>query len=310
MHQKEAHTAEHIFVGSLQRLVSNIFVRKVEHRDSLNKIYIKCQELSLDSIHEAELMANKIIEEGRRVKEHNFQSLEEARKMFPQMRAYEERISGSVRVIEIDGYDYAACAREHTQSTSECGLFIITRVSREQDEHEIEFVVGEAAKLSAIDMSMRCIKVARELGASMNTLEATAKNLREDLDGYKKKLVQITEQLVDNVTPKNSDGKLVYAKVFDMLDDSTIMKKAGEIIKQPNTLVAFANIGDSGIIVLACNDKLQINCDSILKSALSRFGGKGGGKLNFATGSVPKDKVHDIFDTLLKDLHDQILNHL
>ena len=303
MHPKEAHTAEHIFVGSLQRLVSNIFVRKVEHKDSVNKIYIKCPELSLDSIHEAELMANKIMGEGRRIKEHNFQSLEEARKMFPEMRAYEERISGNVRVIEIDGYDYAACAREHTQNTSECGLFIITRVSREQDEHEIEFVVGEAAKLSAIDMSMRCIKVARELGASMNTLEATAKNLREDLDGYKKKLVQITEQLVDSVTPKNSDGKLVYAKVFDMLDDSTLMKKVREIIKQPNTLVAFANTNDSGIIVLACNDKLPTNCNSALKSILGKFEGKGGGKTNFATGSIPKDKIHEAFNALLKDLN-------
>ena len=310
MHPKEAHTAEHIFVGSLQRLVSNIFVRKVEHKDSLNKIYIKCTELSLDSIHEAELMANKIIGEGRRVKELNFQSLEEARKMFPQMRAYEERISGNVRVIEIDGYDYAACAREHTQNTSECGLFIITRVSREQDEHEIEFVVGEAAKLSAIDMSMRCIKVARELGASMNTLEATAKNLREDLDAYKKKLVQITEKLVDDVTPKNSDDKLVYAKVFDMLDNSTLMKRAGEIIKKLDTIVIFINANDKGTVLLACNDKLQINCNSILKSALSRFGGKGGGKPNFATGSVSNDKVHDIFDALLKDLNDQILTHL
>lgn len=303
MDPKEAHTAEHIFVGSLQRSVSNIFVRKVEHRDSVNKIYIKCPELSLDSIHEAELMANKIIGEGRRVKEHNFQSLEEARKMFPQMRAYEERISGSVRVIEIDGYDYAACAREHTQNTSECGLFIVTRVSREQNEHEIEFVVGEAAKLSAIDMSMRCIKVARELGASMNTLEATAKNLRDDLDGYKKKLVQITEQLVDNVNAKDSRGKLVYAKVFDMLDDSTLMKKAGEIIKQPNTLVAFANTNDKGIIILACNDKLPINCSSALKSILDKFEGKGGGKTNFATGSIPKDKIHQAFNGMLKDLN-------
>ncbi len=128
MRSKEAHTAEHIFMGSLQKLVNDIFVRKVEHDDSVNRVYMKCQELSLDSIHEAELMANKIIGEGRKVKEHNFQSIEEARKVFPQMRAYEERISGSVRVIEIDGYDYAACAREHTENTSKCEFFLVTHV--------------------------------------------------------------------------------------------------------------------------------------------------------------------------------------
>ena len=303
MHSKEAHTAEHIFVGSLQKIVSNIFVRKVEHKDSLNKVYIKCQELSLDAIHEAELMANKIIGEGRKVKEHNFESIEDARKSFPQMRAYEERISGNVRVIEIDGYDYAACAREHTENTDECGFFIVTHVSREQDEHEIEFVVGEQAKLSAIEMSMKCIGVARELGASMNTLEATARNLKDDLDRYKRRLNQITEQLVDKVVPQSKGDKLVYANVFDMLDDSVLMKKAGEIIKNPDTIVIFINASNNGTVLLACNDKLPINCSSILKSVLSKFEGKGGGKPSFATGSVPKDKICETFDALLKELN-------
>ena len=303
MHSKEAHTAEHIFVGSLQKLVNNIFVRKVEHGDSVNKVYIKCQELSLDNIREAELMANKIIGEARKVKQHNFQSIEDARKVFPQMRAYEERISGNVRVIEIDGYDYAACAREHTESTRECELFIITHVSREKDEHEVEFVVGEQAKLSAIEMSMKCINVARELGASMKTLESTAKNLKNDLDVYRKRLNQITEQLVDKIVPQKKGDKLLYTGIFEMLDDSVLIKKAGEIITRSDTVVVFINANSNGTVLLACNDSLQIDCNSVLKSALSKFQGKGGGKPNFATGSVPRDKIHETFDALLKELN-------
>ncbi len=303
MHSKEAHTAEHIFVGSLQKLVSNIFVRKVEHDDSVNRVYIRCEELSLDNIREAELMANKIIGEARKVKEHNYQSVEEARKVFPQMRAYEERISGNVRVIEIDGYDYAACAREHTESTGECGFFIVTHVSREKDEHEVEFVVGEQAKLSAIEMSMKCISVARQLGASMKTLESTAKNLKDDLETYRKRLNQITEQLVDKIIPQKKGDKLLFASIFETLDDSTLIKKAGEIIKRSDTIVIFINANNNGTVLLACNDSLQIDCSSVLKSVLSKFQGKGGGKPNFATGSVPRDKIHETFDALLKELN-------
>ena len=302
MHSKEAHTAEHIFMGSLQKLVSDIFVRKVEHTDSVNRVYIKCQELSLDNIREAELMANKIIGEAREVKEHNFQSIEEARKAFPQMRAYEERISGNVRIVEIDGYDYAACAREHTKNASECGLFIVTHVSREKDEYEVEFVVGDQAKLSAVEMSMKCISVARQLGASMKTLESTAKNLNDDLDLHRKRLNQITEQLVDKIIPQTKGGKLLYAGVFEMLDDSTLIKKAGEIIKRSDTIVIFTNANNIGMVIVACNDKLQLDCSSILKSVLTRFQGKGGGKPNFATGSLPRDKLNEAFDALLREL--------
>jgi alanyl-tRNA synthetase len=278
-------------------------VRKVEHGDSVNRVYIKCQELSLDNIHEAEIMANKIIGEARRVKEHNFQSIEDARKAFPQMRAYEERISGNVRVIEIDGYDYAACAREHTESTGECGFFIVTHVSREKDEHEVEFVVGEQAKLSAVEMSMKCISVAKELGASMKTLESTAKNLKDDLDMYRKRLNQITEQLVDKAVPQKKGDKLLFASIFEMLDDSTLIRKAGEIIKRSDTIVIFINANNNGTALLACNDSLQIDCNSVLQSVLSKFQGKGGGKRNFATGSVPRDKIHATFDALLKELN-------
>lgn len=308
MHSKEAHTAEHIFVGSLQKLVNNIAVRKVEHGDSTNKVYMRCQELSLDNIREAELMANKIIGEARKVKEHSFQSIEDARKAFPHMRAYEQRIAGNVRVIEIDGYDYAACAREHTENTGECELFIVTHVSREKDEYEVEFVVGEQAKLSAIEMSMKCITVARELGASMKTLESTARNLKDDLEMYRKRLSLITEQLVDKIIPQKKGAELLYASIFEMLDDSTLIKKAGTLTKNFDTIVIFINANNKGTVLLACNDSLHIDCNSMLKSVLGKFQGKGGGKPTFATGSVPRDKIHEVFDALLKEL-DTVLFH-
>src|SRR5687768_18368695 len=44
-----------------------------------------------------------------------FASLEEAKKHIPNLRANEERISGEVRVVEIEGHDVAACAMEHTE---------------------------------------------------------------------------------------------------------------------------------------------------------------------------------------------------
>ena len=66
MHSKEAHTAEHVFVGSLQKLVGKIAVRKVEHIDAINKVYLKSSELTLDMIYDAEVMTNRIIEEERR----------------------------------------------------------------------------------------------------------------------------------------------------------------------------------------------------------------------------------------------------
>lgn len=303
MHSKPAHTAEHIFMGSLQQLVGEISVRKVEHSDTINKVYLKSSELTLDTIYQAEVMTNKIIDEGRNIKEHRFPSLEEARKAFPHIRAYEERISGEVRVVEIDNYDYSACAKEHAQKTSECEFFLVTRISKEGDQYEIEFLIGKEAQKSALDLSMKCIKVARELGASMQTLETTAKNMKNELNVYKNRMIVVTENLIDSLTPTNNNGKIIYAKIMQMLDDSVVIKKAGEIVKQIDTVVLFANINSRATIVLACNEKLQLDCNAILKSVLNRYGGKGGGKTNFATGSVERENVEETFNTLRKELN-------
>jgi alanyl-tRNA synthetase len=307
LHSKEAHTAEHIFAGSLQRIVSNMFVRKVEHTDSVNRVYIKSPELNLDAIYEAEVMVNKVISENRGVKEHNFNSLEDARKAFPQMRAYEERILENVRVVEIDGYDYAACAREHSQSTAECGFFLVTHVSRERDEHAIEFVVGEQARMSAVELSMKCIRVARELGANMNTFEATARNLKGDLEMYKKRLATVTERLIDGMVPQRRGNYVIYSAIFEMLDDSTLMKRVGDMIKESYVITALINIqaNESGIVFIACNDMVHMNCGDILKAVLNRFEGKGGGTQNFATGSVQKEKAREVLDALLQVLNSE-----
>tara|TARA_Y100000780_G_C13683901_1_gene417006 strand:+ start:2071 stop:2985 length:915 start_codon:yes stop_codon:yes gene_type:complete len=303
MNSKLAHTAEHIFMRSLQQLVDGISVRKVDHRDTINKVYLKSPKLTLDIIYQAEVMTNRVIEEGREVKEHKFVSIGEAREIFPHMRAYEERISGDVRVIEIDNYDYSACTREHTQKTNECGFFLVTRISKENDQYGIEFLVGKEAQKSALELSMKCIKVARELGASVKTLEATAKNLKKELDIYKKRMVILTENSINSLIPTNKDDKIIYAMIIEMFDDSIVMKKTRDIIKQNNSIVLFMNINSRATVVLACNENLQIDCSVILKSTLNKFGGKGGGKVNFATGSVEIEKAEEMFNALRKELN-------
>ncbi|MEM3084760.1 MAG: DHHA1 domain-containing protein [Nitrososphaerales archaeon] len=287
----------------MQKLVGEISVRKVEHSDKINKVYLKSSALGLDLVYEAEVMTNNVIDEGRVVKEHRFSSIEEARRAFPTMRAYEERISGDVRVVEIDNYDYSACVREHAQKTSECEFFIVYRISKKGDQYEIEFLVGKEAQRVALDLSMKCIKIARELGASMQTLETTVTNMKNELEMNRKRVVILTETFLDTIVPMKKDGMFIYAKLTEMLDDSLLMKKAGEIINQDNTLVLFANTNERTTIVLARSEKLNIDCNAMLRSILTKFGGKGGGKANFATGYVENEKAEDVVHALHKELN-------
>ena len=66
MHNKLAHTAEHAFIGSLQRLVNQtIKVSKVEHRKMDNSVFVSVAQLDLDLIFTAASEVNSLITNGR-----------------------------------------------------------------------------------------------------------------------------------------------------------------------------------------------------------------------------------------------------
>ena len=96
MNTKASHTAEHAFIGSLQKLVKKTLkVRKVEHNDSDNVVFFKSSnvELDFDKIILAEKEVNRLILEGRKIFHHSFSSLDEAKKKLPDLRANEPRMS-------------------------------------------------------------------------------------------------------------------------------------------------------------------------------------------------------------------------
>ncbi|MEM3451302.1 MAG: hypothetical protein QW830_02710, partial [Nitrososphaerales archaeon] len=154
-----AHTAEHVFMGSLKRLVPNIEVKKVEIEGEKGVVIVSSKYLDWQIIFEAEKMTNKVIDEAKEIKEHFFDSLEDAKKAFPSLRAYEERIKGKTRVIEVDGYDYSACRAEHAKNTKECLFFIVTKFSKAgKNLFKIEFYVGENAKMKALEITKICVE--------------------------------------------------------------------------------------------------------------------------------------------------------
>ena len=280
MHELE-HTAEHIFVRALQNLGKDLLVRKVEH-GKVSKAYIESNELTLDDIYKAEVVANEIIDDARSIKEHTFNSLDEAKSKFPMLRAYEERIKDKVRVIEVEGYDYAACIKDHVKNTSECQFFIVKHVSREKNMYTIEFLAGRDAKKQALEHSIRLLKIIDSLKVSSKTLEATIENMKRRLEDYKRALAIVSKDMLNNIKEDAIDSIRLYHARFRMLDDKAIMDKADEL-KDDAIVLIINNKGDRSNVVLAST---IIDC-RVLREALLKHGGKGGGKEEFATGSLP-----------------------
>ncbi|HZE77482.1 MAG TPA: hypothetical protein VE089_02925 [Nitrososphaeraceae archaeon] len=320
MHNKLAHTSEHAFIGSLQKLVGKTLnVRKVEHRETDNSAFIKIPYLDLELIIKAQSEVNFLIGTGRRVITHSFISLLEAKNHFPCLRANENRIREGdlIRVVEIEDHDVAACAMEHADNLNECGFFLIHKVSKNGDEYEISFVVEKQAKETAIALSLKLLKLCKETGANINTLENTIKKLKADNETYLNKLKTLTKETLDNIIPYNVGHNriTIFQGIFSGLLDSEIRSFAERKIIEYNTVVIIANINNESAIASAANivfatnelSLASIDCNKLFRE-ISGKDGRGGGNAHFVTGIVNMNKVSDILKTIVDEINNNNLS--
>ena len=317
MHNKLAHTAEHAFVGSLQKMLGmTLNVRKVEHSEKDSNVIIRRSDLDLQTINDAQYEVNTLIQTGRKIITHSFQTMDDAKKRFPGLRANEARIKQKekpIRVIEIEGHDVAACSMDHASDLRECEFFLITRVSRigGDGEYEINFAVQNQAKEASIILSQKLRNICQSLGANLNTVENTAKKLMEDRKIYEKKLKRLTADYLDKIEPITMDesGKIYFLQeILYGQDDEEIRSFAGKktSTSHDRTIVLFIHVSsdkeEKASVVFARSLSLdQIDCNKLFNQ-LSSLGAKGGGKPTFVVGVINKDKMHQLMNYLTTEV--------
>jgi alanyl-tRNA synthetase len=307
-----AHTAEHAFIGSLQKLLGQALkVRKVEHKDSgyNNTAFILVPQLDIDTVIKAEAEVNSLIAKGLRISTRTFSSLEEAKGEIPNLRANEERITAAgaseVKVVEIENHDVAACAMEHASNLKECDFFLVTRLSKCGSEYEVDFVVGRQAKDTAVALSYKLLRVCNELGANINTVENTTHKLRSENEINARKLKALSREKLVGIQPVRSGSITLLKGIFENLSDDQLQEFAGEIIINPNTLVLLANISDERAnIVFARNERMEeFDLNKMFKQ-FADVDGRGGGKPHFVTGIVNKQVVSRVLDSIAREILD------
>ncbi|HEY7080685.1 MAG TPA: hypothetical protein VH500_13350 [Nitrososphaeraceae archaeon] len=306
-----AHTAEHAFVGSLQKLLGmTLSVRKVEHRKKDSIVIIDSNSLNLDFelIARAQYDVNHLIANGRRVFTYVCSSLSSAKDKFPSIRVNQSRLKAeeSVRVVEIERHDIAACIKEHAKDMSECGLFLVTNVSKRSKEYQINFVVGVEAREMALDLSSRIFQISRDLGANLNTIESTIKKLKSEKETYFENLKFLTREKLLGLIPKTIDSSHNISLItgnFTCLLDSEIESYVSQKINRNNTIVIIANKlrsseNDLARIVFARSTSIPVDFCQLVRETVPSA--RGGGRPEFYACSVNHDEVANAIEVITK----------
>lgn len=250
-----------------------------------------------DHMRAAEEVANRIVFEDRPMRIHIVTEDEAA--SLPLRK--ESAVTGRIRVIEIEDFDWSPCGGTHASRTGQIGLIAVKSFERAKRMTRVEFVCGHRALEEYRRANASAVAVAKLFSAERDsTPELVMKTIQEG-----KSLKKRIRDLLDVVTTVEADEMLAQAEgfkdfkivehVFEGRDVEEIRLLASKIV-QSGKAVALLGTKDAGAarLIFARSPLLAQNMGELLAESSKLLGGRGGGKPELAQGGGPQaEKLED-----------------
>lgn len=241
------------------------------------------RELSIDQLTAAEDDANRVVGENRAVA-IRYATAEEAATLG--LRKPSQR-HGTLRLIDVDGFDLSACGGTHVRHTGAIGGIVITSWERFKGGQRISFLCGSRAVRAhgtlrdTVSASVRLLSVLpAELPSAIARLQNEHRDRDRIVDLLQRELAAFrAAALADAAEPIGSARWVLHAIDADAQGLRTL---AQAILTRPGLVVALVSTTTPVLLVVARSPDLTTACDSLVKILAVEFGGRGGGRPDFA----------------------------
>ena len=292
-----ARRLDHLQQHSGQHILSQAFIRACGaqthsfHLGSQSStIDIEVPAPSPETMRAAEDVANAVIFEDRAMRVHLFDERDAA--SLPLRK--ESAVSGTVRVIEVEDFDWSPCGGTHARRTGQIGLIVIKSFERVKGNlTRVEFVCGNRALKDYRLANQTAVTTARLFSAEREAAPDLAAKALQENKGLKKRVKDLLDlattaeaaQLLQAAARKG-EVTLVNA-VFEGRDPDEVRLLAAKITQQASAIALLASRdGNSARIIFARSASLPQNMGQLLGDACQMLGGRGGGKPEMAQGGV------------------------
>jgi alanyl-tRNA synthetase len=275
----QQHTGQHVLSAAFDRL-SGVRTESF-HMGQQSSTIDLAREVTPAEVLKAEDDANRVVWEDRPVA-IRFATAEEAAAMG--MRKESAR-SGTLRLIDVTGYDLSACGGTHVERTGAIGVIAIGSVEKFKGGSRVEFLCGGRAlerfrawkgALSAMQKHLSVPPA--DMPASIERLQDDAKAAQRSVRAFQEKLA------VHEARTLLAKGPRVV-EIIDGWDAQGIKAIAASITAaDPHAFVALFTASSPAQVVIARGAASTIDAGSVLKEMAAKFGGKGGGKPDLAQG--------------------------
>jgi alanyl-tRNA synthetase len=244
------------------------------------------RELTPREIAAAEDEANRIVWDDRAVT-IRFASEEEASRL--SLRKEPAR-GGTLRLIDIEGFDLSACGGTHVVRTGAIGVIAIGRWERFKGGQRLEFLCGGRALRrfralrDGLDAAARLLSTGlEELPAAIERLQGEARDLRRAQVVLQHELARYRAEELAATAEATPAGRLVLQTID--ADANGLKSLASAVAAKPGFVVVLVSVAVPRLALVARSpDIVGVHAGDVLKALTARFGGRGGGKPDLAQG--------------------------
>jgi len=271
----QQHSGQHILSQAFIEVL-NGETRSFHMGDDVSTLEIGLSQVSEEALERVERRANAVVFEDREVKTYFVP--EDKISDVPLRRPPKKE--GTIRVVEIAGFDYSACGGTHVRRTGEVGLIKVTRWEKIRGNLRFDFLCGSRA-LSDYDLKNRSARkisglfsvgdkdaaasVEKAL-AELKTQKKAARAMQEALAGYE------AQEMI-----KNEPGPVIR-RVFTDKTAEEVKLLALNIVRRASRAVLFAaKAQPQSHIILARSDDIKVDLRQLAPAVSAIVSGKGGG---------------------------------
>lgn len=252
-------------------------------------IDLDAKSLSAEQVRKAEVRANEVILQDRAVGVH-FVSPERAREMGVRKIPPAER--DELRLVEIKDFDLCACGGTHVKSTGQVGSILCRKVEKVKQGFRVEFVCGERAVRTARKDYETLVESGSLFSTHVWEVPLSIRKLLEENKAAGKTQHKLLEEIAELraaqmiAAAKTADSTVIAQVVPDR--DLVFVKLLAQKLTQSPGVVALLGAGaGQAALVFAQAPGLPNNMGALMKEAMAKLGGRGGGNKDLAQGGVP-----------------------
>ena len=286
----QQHSGQHVLSAAFIRLF-NIPTVSFHMAEDYCSIDLDTPTLTKEQVESAERLANEIVLENRPVNV-SYVTREEAGKLGLRKLPPTER--DELRLVDIQDFDLTACGGTHVSQTGQIASVLLRKTEKVRQGWRVEFVAGQRAVATARRDFTTLTETAALFSAHIYDVPTQARKALDEIKSLRKQREQSLDELAAAQaatllaeTPEQGGRRLIVRSFADR--ELNFLKLLAQKLthQSANAIALLATTSPQPSLIFAQSAGQPHDMGALLKEALAKLGGRGGGSKDMAQGGVP-----------------------